>query len=180
MKKLLLVFMILCGIQSLKAQLKVGLHGNFEFPLITTGGMRTPLTGPGLDLTYGILQEKIDVGISLQHRWTLNWPNNPEMTSYLAKFRYYFSPDEQHARFYTAIGFGYYKRKEEINFATDPVMMFEEDGAVLMPSIGYLLPIRFLNNTSFNLDAYYQYYSKKQRPSGIGVNVGLVHCFKKK
>lgn len=180
MKNLLLVFMILCGIQSLKAQLKVGLHGNFEYPLTTTGGTRTLLTGPGLDLTYGIMQEKIDVGLSLQHRWTLNWPNNPEMTSYLAKFRYYSSPDEQHARLYAAIGFGYYKRKEEIHFPNDPVMMLEEDGAVVMPSIGYILPISFLNNTSFNLDAYYQYYSKKARPSGIGVNVGLVYRFNKR
>jgi hypothetical protein len=175
MKKLLLIAFIICSFQTMKAQFTFGLHGNFEYPLKKTGGVSTPLLGPGLEVSYGILKEKLDAGLMVQHRWTLNWPDNPAVTSYMAKFRYIVSSKEKGIRMYAAIGFGLYKRKEEIHIINEPVMVLKEDGVVVMPQIGFIVPVKFLKNAFVDMNAYYQDYSQKTRPSGFGINVGLLY-----
>lgn len=175
MKKLLFIAFIICSFQTMKAQLTFGLHGNFEYSLKKTGGLSTPLLGPGLEVSYGILKEKLDVGLMVQHRWTLNWPDNPAVTSYMAKFRYFVSSNDRKMRVYAAIGLGFYKRKEEIHFINEPAMVLKEDGVVVMPQIGIVVPVIFLKNAFVDMNFYYQDYSQKTRPSGIGINVGLLY-----
>lgn len=171
MKRLIILFAIIIAAESLSAQFQVGVNGSFEIAVAKTGGVRTYLTGPGLDISYMLPQEKIVLGLGWQYRWMLEWPNNPIITSYNASFRLYPFTKKQ-IRPYLEMGLGYYKSKEDINFGDGSTLLINEDGIAVKPSIGATFPNNLIKNTFIDLSTFYQFYSDK-RPSGIGVNVGI-------
>lgn len=171
MKRLLFLFIIIIASLSLSAQFQVGLNGSFETALAKTGGVTTYLTGPGLDISYMLPQEKIVLGLGWQYRWMLEWPNNPTITSYNAYFRLYPFPKKQ-IRPYLEMGVGYYKSKEAIDFGGGSTFLFNEDGIAVKPSLGVTLPNNLIKNTFIDLGTFYQFYSDSH-PSGIGVDFAI-------
>lgn len=171
MKRLIILFAIIIAAKSLSAQFQVGVNGSFEVAVAKTGGVRTYLTGPGLDISYILPQEKIVLGLGWQYRWMLAWSNNPTITSYNAYFRLYPFTKKQ-IRPYLEMGVGYYKSKEVIDFGGGSSLPFNEDGIAVKPSLGVTFPNNLIKNTFIDLSTFYQFYSDSH-PSGIGVNIAI-------
>jgi len=171
MKRLLFLFAIIIAAKSLSAQFQVGVNGSFEIAVAKTGGVRTYLTGPGLDIFYILPQEKIVLGLGWQYRWMLAWPNNPTITSYNASFRLYPFTKKQ-IRPYLEMGVGYYTSKEVLTISNESTLTIKQDGIAVKPSLGVTFPNNLIKNTFIDLSTFYQFYSDSH-PSGIGVNVAI-------
>jgi hypothetical protein len=177
MKRIIIIAIVIFATQTLSAKLFIGVSGTFEFPSSKTAGINAYLAGPELEFSYLYRNEKIMTGLNWQYRWIMQMPNNQVLSSYMATVRYFPFESAQTTRPYISSGFGYYHTKEDIMFGDGSIMTISEDGAVIRPSLGILSAAHLVSGLYLDVGIFYQYYSTKSRPSGMGFNAGIKYRF---
>lgn len=177
MKRVFFLIIVMFVTQTLYAQLFMGVSGTFEFSTSKTAGMTAYLAGPELEFSYLLNNEKLMASLNWQYRWILQLPNNQMMSSYLATISYFPLTSTQTTKPYISSGFGYYHTKEVVTFVDGSSMTVFEDGAAIRPSLGVLSAMHLVSGLYLDISIFYQYYSAKSRPSGVGLGTGLKYRF---
>ncbi len=163
-------------VETLSAQLVLGLSGLFEQPTVESHGINIYSVGGDVNVGYQFYEEKIVAGVAWQYKKAPNLPWEYIFTAYMVSLRY-FPLNQKQNRPYLSGGIGYYQTKDTYRYIDGSSMSFREDGTVISPAIGLLSAFRFIPGVYWDFSVSYQYYSNEYRSSSVGLNAGLKYLF---